>query len=160
CPSVSGLSSDRLLEPARGHPACTSNGSAAWAAPPRNSRPHSGQPSPSARWSRNSEQTGHSRLAPRRIAISSWSSVRCRASRVTGPRPSQRAEHSHDLAEHVDVRRVDRLVRAVLGLEADPPLLAEEALDGRLVGRLVVAYERDDDVAVAGVLLPSDDHVV
>ena len=44
---------------------------------------------------------------------------------------------------------VDRLERVVLGLQADAAVLAEEALDRRLVGGLVVAGERDDDLAVA-----------
>ena len=56
--------------------------------------------------------------------------------------------------------RVDRLERLVLGLEPDAVGLAEEALAGRLVGRLVVAGERDDDVAVPRVLLPAHDDVV
>src|SRR5215210_5812040 len=48
----------------------------------------------------------------------------------------------------------------VLGLEADLAPVAEEALDGRLVGRLVVACERHDDVAVLRRLLAADDDVV
>jgi polyhydroxybutyrate depolymerase len=44
--------------------------SAATASAPISS-PHWGQPMPSARWSRNSPHTGHSRLARRRTAISS-----------------------------------------------------------------------------------------
>ena len=40
------------------------------------------------------------------------------------------------------MRGVDRLERIVLGLQTDPARLAEEALDGRLVGDVVVAGER------------------
>ena len=49
--------------------------------------------------------------------------------------------------------RVDRLERGVLGLEPHAVALAEEALHRRLVGCLVVAGERDDDVAVPRRLL-------
>ena len=42
---------------------------------------------------------------------------------------------------------VDRLEGAVLGLEAHPPVLAVERLDGRLVGRLVVALAGSDESA-------------
>ena len=52
---------------------------------------------------------------------------------------------------------VDRLELVVLGLQADAAVLAEEALDGRLVGGLVVAGERDDDVAVLRGLRAADD---
>ena len=57
-----------------------------------------------------------------------------------------------------DVLRVDRLERVVLGLEPHAAVcLSEETLQRRLVGRLVVTGERDDDVAVSRVLRPLDD---
>ena len=52
---------------------------------------------------------------------------------------------------------IDRLERVVLGLEPDPALLAEEAFDGRLVGGLVLARERDDYLAVPCGLLAAHD---
>src|SRR5690348_4882856 len=58
------------------------------------------------------------------------------------------------------MRRVDRLERVVLRLQADPPVLAEEPLDRRLVGNLVFARQRRDDVAVARILLAPHDDVV
>src|SRR5262249_32222640 len=74
---------------------------------------------------------------------------------------SQLAEPPHDLAEDLDVRGVDRFERGVLGLQADAAVLAEEPLHRRLVGRLVVACESDDDLTVARVLGPAhDDDVV
>src|SRR5438552_9694777 len=78
CPAVSGLSSS--LE-ARGHPACDSHCSpveARWL----NRIPHSGQWIDAGSCSTNSPQTGHSRLAPRRSAVSSCSSVRWRGATV------------------------------------------------------------------------------
>ena len=55
---------------------------------------------------------------------------------------------------------VDRLERVVLGLQADAAAFAVEGLHRRLVGRFVVARQRDDDVAVAGVLPALDDEDV
>ena len=53
---------------------------------------------------------------------------------------------------------VKRLERAVLRLEADSTvLLAMERLDGGLVRGLVLSDERDDDIALARVILPADD---
>src|SRR5215470_11855793 len=73
---------------------------------------------------------------------------------------SQLPEHPHDLAEDLDVLSVDRLERGVLGLQPDAAALAEEPLHRRLVRRLVVAGERDDDLAVPRVLsTPHDDDV-
>ena len=69
-------------------------------------------------------------------------------------------EDPDHLAEDLDVGRVDRLERLVLGLQPDAAVLAEEALHGRLVGGLVVARERDDDLAVARVLLAAHDDEV
>src|SRR5437763_7295515 len=58
------------------------------------------------------------------------------------------------------MRGVDGLERVVLGLQADAVRLPEEPLDRGLVGRLVAARERDDHVAVLGVLLAANDDVV
>ena len=70
----------------------------------------------------------------------------------------QAPEHPHDLPQHLHVVGVDRLERGVLGLEANAAVgLAVEGLDGRLVRGLVVPDERDDDVAVAGVVAALDD---
>src|SRR4029077_15877156 len=54
----------------------------------------------------------------------------------------------------------DRLHRVVLGLEADAASFAEEPLDGRFFSRVVLAGQRDDDIAVLRVLLAADDDVV
>src|SRR5207248_11367534 len=77
-------------------------------------------------------------------------------------RRSQLPEHPRDATEDLDMLCVDRLECVVLRLQADAPTLAEEALHGRLVGRLVVACERDDDLPVPGVLsaLHDDDVAV
>jgi hypothetical protein len=56
--------------------------------------------------------------------------------------------------------RVDRLELVVLGLEPDATVLTEEALHGCLVGDLVLTGERNDDLAVAGVLPALDDDEV
>src|SRR5262249_13205018 len=78
-----------------------------------------------------------------------------------GASDSQLPEPPHDLAEDLNVRSVDRLERRVLGLQSDAAALAEKPLHCRLVGRLVVAGEGDDDLAVACVLgTPHDDDVV
>ena len=56
---------------------------------------------------------------------------------------------------------IDRLERGVLGLEANTAVrIATERLDRRLVRRLVVADERDHDLAVAGVVLAAYDDEV
>src|SRR3954447_4255034 len=70
---------------------------------------------------------------------------------------SQLAEHPHDLAQDLDVRGVDRLERRVLRLQPDAAVLTEEPLHRRLVGRLVVTREGDDDLAVPRVLRPPHD---
>src|SRR5438045_618706 len=70
-----------------------------------------------------------------------------RASGSTAP-PSQRAEHPDDLAEDLHMARVDRLEELVLRLQPDAAVLAEVALDRRLVRALVLTRERDDDLAV------------
>ena len=50
---------------------------------------------------------------------------------------------------------VDRIEGRVLRLQADPSVgLAEEGLHRRLVGRLVLAGERNDDVAVPRIVAP------
>src|SRR5262245_59024975 len=74
--------------------------------------------------------------------------------------PLELAEDSDHLAEDLDVLRVDGLEGVVLRLEPDAAFLAEEALEGRLVGRLVVAGQSHHDVAVARVLPPLDDRNV
>src|SRR5918995_1493792 len=78
----------------------------------------------------------------------------------SGARSLQGPEDADDLAEDADVAGVDRLERRVLGLETDPVGLAVEGLDRRLVRRLVVAGERDHDLAVPRrVLAAHDDDV-
>ena len=59
-------------------------------------------------------------------------------------------------AQDRDLIGVHRLHGLVLGLQADAAVLAEEPLDGRLV----IADQRHDDLAVAGVGLLLDDHQV
>src|SRR5688500_7957023 len=75
-------------------------------------------------------------------------------------RSSETPEDSRDLAEDLDVVGVDRLEKLVLGLEANTAGLAVERLHRRLVGRLVVARERDHDLAVASLLGTLDDEDV
>src|SRR6266480_1863761 len=55
---------------------------------------------------------------------------------------SQRAKDPSHLAKDLDVGRVDRLHRRVLRLQADPSVFAEEPLEGRFLGRLVLARQR------------------
>ena len=100
-PSVLPFGVRTFLEPrtARGHPACRLNCSRV-SPLLRNSAWHSGHEIVPARWRTNSPQTRHSRLAPRRSANSSCSSVRLRASHR-----SQLPEDSDHLAEHLDVLR-------------------------------------------------------
>src|SRR6185312_17318277 len=66
---------------------------------------------------------------------------------------SEAPEHPHDLAEDLHVVGVDRLERGILRLQPHAAVgLAVEGLHGRLVRRLVLAGERDDDVAVPGLV--------
>src|SRR4051812_40105257 len=81
--------------------------------------------------------------------------ARARASGAPTTRSSECPEEPHDLAEDLHVLGIDRLERCVLRLEAHAAVLAIERLHRGLVGRLVVTGERDDDVAVAGVLRPA-----
>src|SRR3954452_22448145 len=73
--------------------------------------------------------------------------------------PMQWSCHAPEQADHtpedLHVLRADRLHRLVLGLQSDVVVLAEEALDGRLL-----PHERDDDVAVGRGLLRADHDVV
>ena len=153
-PSVLPCGVRTFLEPPK-RPAVTRPATRILAALPPNRSPRAGPScTPGTRSRRprrrtNSPQTRHSRLTPRASASSSCSSVRLKGDDLHHSVP----EHSDDLAEDLDVRRVDRLERVVLGLEPDAAALAEEALHRRLVGRLVVAGERDHDVAVPRVLL-------
>src|SRR5581483_284104 len=141
------------------YPAPFRAGPAAASRTPSSALPHSGQKiDRSGSRSTNSPQTRHSRLAPRKSACNSWSRERLRA--TTAPPMSEPPEDADDLAENVDVTGVDGLERGVLGLQPDGAVLPEEALDRRLLCELVVPNERGDDVAVLGVLLPADDHVV
>ena len=64
-----------------------------------------------------------------------------------------RPEDPDHLAEDLHVGRLERLEVSFSGWSRMRAVFAEEALDGRLVGRLVVTDERDDDFPVAGVLL-------
>src|SRR5581483_10631528 len=74
--------------------------------------------------------------------------------------PLQLPEDPHDAAEDLHVPRIERLHRRVLRLQADAVLLAVERLHRRRVERLVVAGERDDDLAVPRVLRALHDHEV
>ena len=65
---------------------------------------------------------------------------------------SEAPEHTRHLAEDLHVLGVERRKSGVLRLEADAAVaLAMERLDRGLVGRLVVADQRDDDLAGARV---------
>src|SRR4051794_25898055 len=69
-------------------------------------------------------------------------------------------EHADHAAGDFDVGTADRLEAFVLRLEADVVALAEVALDRGLGLGVVLADDRDDDVAiVGGVLLAHDDRV-
>src|SRR5919202_3539003 len=134
-------------------------------ASPRSDAPHSAQLIIPPACRTNSPQTRHSRLAPRRSACSSCSSVRWNAVTPTrAPRSSLRLDHRppklpselakdpDDTPEDLDMVSVDWLHRRVLGLQPNAAVLAEEAFHRRLVRRLVGAGERDDDVSVSRVL--------
>src|SRR3977135_107109 len=108
----------------------------------------------------NSLQARHSSEAPRSSATSSWSSVRWKEATFMRAASSQLAEDSDDAADDLDVRCIDRLHRRVLRLQPNPVCLAIEGLDRRLVGRLVVASQRDDDLTVPGFLCTLHDHEV
>src|SRR5664279_681256 len=69
-------------------------------------------------------------------------------------------EYARHLAENLHIVCIDRFERVVLGLQADAPTLPEEALDGSLAGRLVLAGQGDDYLAVVGALLPMYDEDV
>src|SRR3954454_25359983 len=99
----------------------------------------------------NSLQTRHSSEAPRSRATSSWSSDRWKEETFTRE-SSQLPEDPHDPSDDLDVLGVDRLERGVLRLQADAVRLTVDCLHGRLVGRLVVACECDDALAVPRVL--------
>ena len=123
--------------------------------PLRSVAPHSGQCRCAPFFITNSPQTRHSRLDARGAsASSSCSSVRCEAQEL-GHRRVRKTPTT--LPRTCTWRGVDRLERGVLGLQPDPAVLAVERLDGRLVGRLVVAGERDDDLAVPRVVLAAHD---
>src|ERR1700722_3749289 len=107
----------------------------------------------------NSPQTRHSSDAPRSSATSSWSSVRY-SEATSDIGSSELPEDSDDTTEDLHVLGIDRPERAVLGLQPDPSLFAVERLDRRLIGGLVVARQRDHDLAVPGVLGPLHDHEI
>src|SRR6266511_4958981 len=72
-------------------------------------------------------------------------------------RPLELPEDSDHFSDELHVLRVDRLEGIVLGLETHAAVLPEQTLQRRLLGRLVLAGEGDDDVAVPRVLSPLDD---
>ena len=147
CPSVLpcsvGLSS-RPPERGRGHPACITDGNAIWAIRSSDSARivrHSGQASAPRTCRTNSPheafEAGTADEAPR-LLVEGGSAM---------PRSSQAPELRH-LAEDLDVLRVEGLEAAFSGWRRIRPLRSRvERLHGRLVGRFVVADERDDDLA-------------
>src|SRR5256885_12694419 len=133
CPAVSGLSSSP------GGPAVTRPATRILPGLPRNRGARGGRCRiPGSGWRR--PRAGRTPRTPGIRATPRAATRRAPApASGAGARRSQFPEHPHDLAEDLDVVGVDRLERAVLRLETDAAVLAEEALHCRLVGRLVVA---------------------
>src|SRR5262245_7924614 len=148
----------------RGHPACTTDGNALSATSSSDSARidlPSGPAIAPRTCNTNSPHTRHSRLTPRISAASSWSSERLRGATLIPCSSSDAPEHARHLAEDLDVLGIEGLECRVLRLEADAAVaLAVERLDRRFVRRLVVADERHDDLAGAGVGLLAHDHDV
>ena len=150
CPAVSGLSSERRLRSAaRGHPACTAKGSSISGT----SRPRRGSTGTRGRRSRRrsvqDELAAHEALEAG--AADERDELLVERARERRPRAHRRLRKTPiTLPRTCDVVGVDRLERVVLRLQPDAAVLAVERLHGRLVGGLVVADERDNDVAVLG----------